>query len=162
MSLQSVLNAQERAANVQWAKEENARLGEAYKRSADPNEAMGKDEFLKILITQLQNQDPTAPMQDKEFIAQMAQFSTLEQMTNMASDFSKLSQLLKSGEAIGSLGKEVSLDLGDGTIQGVVQAVTRDAVPQVFVNGRYFNWDQVSAVYDTTSTESTSTSKGEF
>ncbi len=45
---------------------------------------LGKDEFLKILITQLENQDPLNPMDDKEFIAQMAQFSSLEQMQNVA------------------------------------------------------------------------------
>lgn len=47
------------------------------------NSSLGKDAFLKILITQLQNQDPTNPMDDRDFIAQMAQFSSLEQMQNM-------------------------------------------------------------------------------
>ncbi|MFZ3587918.1 flagellar hook assembly protein FlgD [Bacillus sp. DJP31] len=46
-------------------------------------DVLGKDDFLKILMTQLQNQDPMNPMQDKDFIAQMATFTSLEQMTNM-------------------------------------------------------------------------------
>ncbi len=46
-------------------------------------DVLGKDDFLRILMTQLQNQDPMNPMQDKDFIAQMATFTSLEQMTNM-------------------------------------------------------------------------------
>lgn len=51
--------------------------------TASDNSTLGKDAFLQILITQLQNQDPTNPMDDREFISQMAQFSSLEQMQNM-------------------------------------------------------------------------------
>lgn len=47
------------------------------------NSSLGKDAFLQILIKQLQNQDPSNPMDDRDFIAQMAQFSSLEQMQNM-------------------------------------------------------------------------------
>lgn len=50
---------------------------------------LDKDAFLRLLVTQLSNQDPLNPMEDKEFIAQMAQFSTLEQMQNLNKDFVK-------------------------------------------------------------------------
>lgn len=55
-------------------------------------DTMGKDAFMKILIAQLQNQDPTNPMKDNEFIAQMAQFSSLEQTMNLASAFEKFAE----------------------------------------------------------------------
>jgi len=112
-----------------------------------PQQSLGKDDFLKILITQLSYQDPTAPMEDKQFIAQMAQFSTLEQMTSMAGDFSKLTSMLMGNEASGALGKNVEIIEGERTVQGMVQAVTRGHTPQVLVNGSFYNWDQVLKVF---------------
>lgn len=112
------------------------------------NKELGKDDFIKILLTQLQHQDPTAPMEDKEFIAQMAQFSSLEQMTNMAADFAKLSLLISGGEAIRSLGKSVEIQEGEQTISGTVKAVTRTANPEILVDGKYYAWDQVTKIVE--------------
>jgi len=50
---------------------------------------LGKDAFLKILVTQLRNQDPLEPLQDREFIAQMTQFSSLEQLTNLSKNLTR-------------------------------------------------------------------------
>ncbi|WP_225999332.1 flagellar hook capping FlgD N-terminal domain-containing protein [Paenibacillus sp. BJ-4] len=74
--------------------------------SAKDTKTMGKDQFLKILITQLQNQDPMQPLEDKEFIAQMAQFSSVEQLMNISTQLNALGQSL--GTASGLIGKEVS------------------------------------------------------
>src|SRR6478672_9607109 len=71
-----------------------------------PVTELGKDEFLQILVTQLRNQDPMQPMQDKEFIAQMAQFSSLEQMMNMSKEVTSLRQ--SAGMVAAMIGKEVS------------------------------------------------------
>lgn len=55
----------------------------ALSQAAGAGQAMGKDEFLKLLVTQLENQDPLEPMDNTEFVAQLAQFSTLEGITNL-------------------------------------------------------------------------------
>ncbi|WP_051321642.1 flagellar hook assembly protein FlgD [Chrysiogenes arsenatis] len=72
-------------------------------KPALPKQEMGKDEFLKLLITQMQQQDPTNPMDNAQMIAQTAQFSSLEQMSNMAKSMDKLvdmqNQLLTFGAA---------------------------------------------------------------
>lgn len=79
-----------------------------------PTKTLGKDEFLKILMVQLQNQDPLNPMEDKEFIAQMAQFTSLEQMTKMASGFDKFIEFQKSNTLssyVGWIGKSVDWEI---------------------------------------------------
>ena len=150
MAIQAVMSPQERAEASRWVEAENRRLSnEIATRSPNPNEGMGKDDFLRILITQLTYQDPTAPMQDREFIAQMAQFSSLEQMQNMAADFSRMAHMLHLSDATSAIGKSVEIITDDQIVQGVIQAVTREEVPRIVVNGRYFNWEQVTAVFDT-------------
>lgn len=51
---------------------------------------LGQDAFLTLLITQLQHQDPLNPLEDKEFIAQLAQFSSLEKLTEMATSLARI------------------------------------------------------------------------
>lgn len=79
--------------------------------SRTPSPNLGKDEFLKILMAQLQNQDPTNPMDDREFISQMAEFSSLEQMMKMTESIDTLVQSQLVSPVIQyshMIGKEVS------------------------------------------------------
>jgi len=149
MALEAVMSSQEKAATAQWVDAANKKLGlELNKSNITTGQNLGKDDFLKLLLAQLAHQDPSAPMEDKEFIAQMAQFSSLEQMTNMAADFAKMAQMLKVTEASSALGKGVEINLGDDTVQGVVRAVTREEAPRILVNSSFYDWEQVIAVYD--------------
>jgi len=112
-----------------------------------PKTELGKDDFLQLLITQLSHQDPTAPMEDTQFIAQMAQFSSLEQMTNMSSSFSKLNSLFTGSEASNAVGKNVDIEMGDATVSGTIAAASRGDYPQVLVNGSWYDWSSVKTVY---------------
>jgi len=138
-----MLSSEEKIQLDQFVRDYNLKLNP----TRQPQQNLGKDDFLKILITQLSYQDPTSPMEDKEFIAQMAQFSTLEQMMSMAKDFSLLTAMLMGNEASTALGKNVELVEGERTIQGMVQAVSRGDIPQVLVNGNFYKWDQVTKVF---------------
>lgn len=113
------------------------------------SQSLGKDDFLKLLITQLSNQDPTSPMEDTEFIAQMAQFSSLEQMSNMNSNFEKMSSMLTSNQAINTIGRTVTIDAGDGSgaVTGRVEAASCGTNPQIMVGNRYYDMNKIQAVY---------------
>lgn len=78
--------------------------------------SLGKDDFLKMLVAQLKNQDPLKPMDGTEFAAQLAQFSSLEQLTNMNTQLQNLGlyqTTASNTQAVNLLGKEVSASQGN-------------------------------------------------
>jgi flagellar basal-body rod modification protein FlgD len=101
------------------------------------NSAMGKDQFLKLFVAQLQHQDPMNPMQDSDFMGQMASFSTLEQVSNMAGENTKIAQSLASSNAVGLIGRTVTwTDADDAVHNGVVEKVSNvDGKPSLTVGG---------------------------
>jgi flagellar basal-body rod modification protein FlgD len=93
------------------------------KQSLDgtPN-GLGKDDFMKLLLVQLSNQDPLKPLEDKEFIAQLAQFNTLEQLQQMNTHFLDMLAGMSLSAASDMIGKTVQANTGSGAVQGVVTA----------------------------------------
>ena len=71
-----------------------------------PSKTMGQTEFLSLLVTQMRNQDPLKPVSDTEFIAQMAQFTSLEQTKEMSSDVQELRQSYALTQGTNLLGKQ--------------------------------------------------------
>ena len=142
--------------NTQMSGQEMAKLQmqvDSYNKEIDAQRGrstqheLGKDDFLKLLIAQMSNQDPTDPMDNTEFIAQMAQFSSLEQITNMNVNFEKMNSMLTSNQALNVMGKTVELELGDTTTTGTVDAITYGANPQVKVGNMYYDMKQIQKVY---------------
>ncbi|MBI9105136.1 MAG: flagellar hook assembly protein FlgD [Spirochaetales bacterium] len=142
MDFSSTMSVQDKAVSQAQVNNLNAVL----KQDGIKQSALGQDDFLKILITQLSYQDPTAPMQDKEFVAQMAQFSSLEQMTKMGSEFAKLSGTLNMNSAIGLIGKNVTIFSGENTVNGLVEEVAGTENPQVLVNGKFYDFENIQSV----------------
>jgi flagellar basal-body rod modification protein FlgD len=92
--------------------------------SSQKNKELGKEEFLRLLVTQLRFQDPLKPMEDREFIAQLAQFNSLEQMINLNKSFAQLLSLSQLTQASSLIGKEVSGTNIDGEFSGLVEKVS--------------------------------------
>lgn len=77
-------------------------------KTFEEQSSLGKEDFLRLLITQLTHQDPTQPLQDREFIAQMAQFSMLEQMVNLNDMFTRFVEVQSLNGLSTMIGKKVT------------------------------------------------------
>ena len=100
---------------------------------------LGKDDFLKLLVAQLKNQDPMAPSTDQEWIGQMAQFSQLEQASNTAKDTSRIANQLGHAGALGLIGRTVTYyDADKNPVTGVVEQVdmAADGKATLTIGGR--------------------------
>ena len=126
----------------------------------DPNE-LGKDQFLQLLITQLRYQDPISPVDDKEFIAQMAQFGSLEQMQNLNTNMSEMmlaqQKLTSLGQATQMIGKSVELFTHEGeNIFGQVSGVQfKNGWPEIIVDGKLYDFGEIVAIREGVKNEST-------
>ena len=109
---------------------------------------LGADDFMKLLTTQLTAQDPMNPMKDTEFIAQMANFSSLEQMRGLSKSFDSFASEQKLTSAPSYLGRQVTvLDAVAGQISGVVDAITlKDGVPAVVIAGKSYETKLITGI----------------
>jgi flagellar basal-body rod modification protein FlgD len=86
---------------------------------------LGKDDFLKLLIGQMQHQDPLQPADSSEYMGQLTQFSILEQITNLSKSASATASNDYDAQAIALIGKTVTYARPDhSTVSGVVERVT--------------------------------------
>jgi flagellar basal-body rod modification protein FlgD len=113
-----------------------------------PSQTLTQNDFLKLLITQLSAQDPMNPVDDKAFIAQMAQFSTLQATTSMQQNIAQLNNQQAFLQANAMIGRDVALQDGQGAqITGTVSAIQMaSGSPQIVVNGQAYDLSTVLTV----------------
>jgi flagellar basal-body rod modification protein FlgD len=97
--------------------------------SLPANLSVSQQDFLRVLTTQLQFQDPLKPMDNQAFIAQIAQFTTLEQTRQLTAGIDTLNAIQATTQAVALIGKTVEVTSAAGPTQGTVTTVT-------FVNGQ--------------------------
>jgi flagellar basal-body rod modification protein FlgD len=109
---------------------------------------LGQEDFLKLIAVQMKSQDPMNPMKDTEFISQMANFTSLEQMKNLTSSFEAFVSQQRSIDAQSYLGKTVTLLAGEtGVVSGQVSGINfEEGTPRLVVNGTAYDPALVTSI----------------
>jgi flagellar basal-body rod modification protein FlgD len=144
--------------NMRFNQEEMVRLqdfADTYNRALElegrgSRHEMGEAEFLRLLMVQLQNQDPSNPMEDRDFIAQTTQLNSLQQTRKMAGLLEQLNVNFMNGQniqtALSFVGREVEMVRVDGQSEsGRVQSLNL-TTGQIRINNRYFNPNEVTSI----------------
>lgn len=118
------------------------------KGSPNPGSVLDKNDFLKLFVAQMVHQDPSKPMDNGEMMGQMASFSTLEQISNMAAANEAVAASLHQGQAIGLIGRTVTwVDDAGAEHSGVVDKVsTRDGASILTVGDEEVDPSMIVAV----------------
>jgi len=104
---------------------------------------LGRDDFLKLLLTQLQYQDPLNSLSTEEFTSQLVQFSTLDSVLQQSESLDQLLDKVLRMEAVGFLGKKVRID----DKIGIVSKVTfENGTPKVWIDGESYDISFISEV----------------
>lgn len=112
------------------------------KEEANNKNILGKEDFLLLLVTQMQYQDPLNPQDDTDFVAQLAQFSALEQMQN-------LNSTAMNSQAFSLVGKEVVIATDKATVQGTVDFVTiQNGETFLSIKGSLYSINDLAKVFD--------------
>ncbi|HUA39696.1 MAG TPA: flagellar hook capping FlgD N-terminal domain-containing protein [Candidatus Sulfopaludibacter sp.] len=124
-----------------------------------PQQTLNQNDFLQLLVTQMENQDPLDPQSDTQMAAEMAQFSSLQENTAMAGSLSAL-------QANSLVGSTVTLQTGpqttvSGTVSGVLLgSASSDGTPQIVVNGTAYDLSQVLTITPTSNTTPNASGSG--
>ncbi|MBI3985839.1 MAG: flagellar hook capping protein [Lentisphaerae bacterium] len=109
---------------------------------------LGKDDFLMLLVTQMENQDPMEPMDNAQMVAQLAQFSSLEQMNNLNTQFARFHQESMLTQSLALTGRSVSLELLNGTqVEGTIDRVFwEDGQMRLQIGENTYSMDQIGSL----------------
>jgi flagellar basal-body rod modification protein FlgD len=91
---------------------------------ATQGNGMSQQDFIKILMTQMTYQDPLKPMDNEQFMAQMAQFTALQQTTDLNTNLVQLIQNQAALSSVGLLGRTVDITTASGSTTGTVQGLS--------------------------------------
>jgi len=121
-----------------------------------PKQTLGQEDFLRLLAVQFATQDPLNPMDDTEFIAQMANFTSLETSAKLANDFERFADQTAVNAAQSLLGRTVTVGYGEEqSFSGIVSAVRNTSEgPLVTIDGAEFPASDITRVELTTDSTS--------